>query len=441
MVKPPTFLRDERIGRDGLEQYYNQHLRGRHARQLVQLEAGKGYQPVGESRKAVNGETLSLTIDLDFQRQVERILAEAVERLEKDKEFRDLRDQGLRLGATAVVMDPHTGRLHAMASLPNYNPNDVREKYGDWLKDPLRPLQNKAIAERYPPGSTLKPFTGLAALMEGAIDRRTQVNCTGVVMLKGARFRCLNRQGHGNMDLMQALEASCNPFFYHAGEETGDVRLVRRLHQFGMGAKTGIDLPKESAGGLPRDVLVRGKHVPLGETYYMAIGQGFVTATPLQIAVAFAALANADDTGAHMVRPHLLEGGPWSELDEPRATFAVDPKQLALVREGMWRVVQGEHGTGRRADLRPWDPGLEMAGKTGSAEYEVALPGPLGRMKVGKLSHAWMAAYAPFDKPEVVVVVLVPAGNRGGATCAPILRDILRAFFELPETPLEDALG
>jgi penicillin-binding protein 2 len=274
------------------------------------------------------------------------------------------------------------------------------------------------------------------------------------MLLGGARFTCLGR--HGNIDLETALMHSCNMYFYHAGEALGGRRLYEWYARFGMGLKTGIDMAGESGGILPKNAFTR-RGWATGNTYHMAIGQG-IAVTPLQMAVTYAALANAAGNTAQIVRPHLLippveppetpEAEALAEeamrLDRPLAEILIDREALAMVRQGMWEAVQGkpgtdELGTGRLAAFPDGHGGflLEIAGKTGTAEWSR----PVGGRVVKQTSHVWFAGYAPFDRPELVVLVLLPeAGIGGGSLCAPIAKDLIRMWFNVPDPGLDQVV-
>ncbi|MDR1744806.1 MAG: hypothetical protein LBS30_03530, partial [Planctomycetota bacterium] len=326
--------------------------------------------------------------------------------------------------------------------------------------DPAKPLINRAFSGIYPPGSVVKPLVGIAALAEDAVMPGQRFHCDKVLMLGGARFTCLGR--HGDLDLESALMHSCNMYFYHAGEALGGRRLYEWYTRMGIGHKTGIDIAGESGGILPKNAYTR-RGWATGNTYHMAIGQG-IAVTPLQIAVAYAAMANAGGDVARIVRPHLLippktdpetpEAEALAEeamrLDQPVAEIMLDREALSIVRQGMWEVVQGkpdtgELGTGRLAAFPDGHGGflLEMAGKTGTAEWSRNV----GGRAIKQTSHVWFACYAPFDRPELVVVVFLPeAGIGGGSLCAPIAKDLVRMWFNVPDpaadqTDAEDALG
>jgi len=445
------YLRNEMVGRSGVEQYYNQTLRGRHACRYLRLDRPDPHGPrvltaVGTRGQVKNGTDIALTIDLDVQRKVRDTLRVALagpQGAAEEERFRHLlgpaqlnspagigwerhRDRNYYRGV-CVLMNPTNGRIYALVSYPDFDPNRLHEDFRELHADPRQPLYNHAIAGEYPPGSVFKPVVGLGALMEGSIGASTQFDCAGEIFLGTHRYICMHRAHHGPVDVRDALMLSCNIFFYHAAEALGPRRLYSWAWGLGLGHRTEVDLAGERPGHLPHEAYT-GRGWAKGNTYHIGIGQGPITVTPLQMAVAFSAIAN----GGRIVQPHVVHGDP--ALDQPRAELGLDPEHLRTIREGLWRVVQGpedtdafRHGTAERAGRIP---GLEYAGKTGSAEWQKS-----------KDTHAWFACYAPFEKPEVVCVVLVPEGKYGGSTCAPIARRILMDFFDIQETEEDSAIG
>jgi len=437
------FLPDARVGRSGLEEHYNDLLRGRHALRewvLDRPEAGAPRRrvPARMPVRPRDGTDITVSLDLRLQRRVEDLLAEAVRRLSRLSE-----NAGLPVAASAVVMDVHTGRLPALASFPGFDPGRLRTDFPLLAADPAGPLRHHAVNDHFAPGSVVKPLVALAALESGRWDPDEACECEGSVWVGsrlvdgrrvgGRKVRCLNRAGHGSLDVRHALMVSCNPAFIQLAERVGSPDLYETFRRFGFGRRTGVDLAGEAPGLLPRSAYTR-QGFSAGDLANLALGQGYLAATPLQVAVAFAALANADAAGARLVRPHLAVPGPdWTgpdaRLDMPRATAPVSPEALRVVRDGLYMVVQGDgaqRGTGRTAAFigEPGGRGMPVAGKTGSAEIDARRDTDRRRH-----SHAWFAAYAPADRPRVVVVVVVEWGDLGGETCGPLVKEILRAYF------------
>ncbi len=449
MIKTQGYFANEAVGRGGLEQWYNQALRGKHKLQRLrltrdQVSGRRRFEPKGEVEHAVNGTDIRLSMRLDIQRQAFEIMEKHIKQVAKKHDV--VANNWIESGV-AILMDPRNGRIHALVSLPSYDPNTFNRDFNKLRDDPAKPLLDRALAGIYPPGSVVKPIVGLAALSENAIMPGERFNCERVMMLGGARFTCLGL--HGEIDLETALMHSCNIYFYHAGERLGGRNLYQWYTRTGLGHRTGIDVAGEAAGILPRAAYTR-RGWATGNTYHMSIGQGLAV-TPLQIAVAYCALANADGNVMRIVRPHLLIpparqpetpeeealANEAMELDQPLAEIMIDRDALNTVREGMWQVVQGrpetyELGSGRLAAFPIPGGGflMEIAGKTGTAEWSQVVNGVVRK----QISHVWFAGYAPFDRPEVVVVVMMPeAGGGGGGTCAPIAKDLLRMWFNLPD--------
>ncbi len=452
MIQTQGYLANEIVGRGGLEQWYNQALRGRHKLQNLRLARDektgrRRFEPKGEVEKARNGQDIRLSLRLDIQRKAYDILADHMKKVQQ-------RQPNWTPSGVAVLMNPRNGRLHALVSLPSYDPNTFNRDFARLAADPALPLLDRALAGIYPPGSVVKPTVGLAGLTEDAIMPGQRFECDRVLMLGGQRFTCLGR--HGFLDLEGAIMHSCNIFFYHVGEALGGRRLYEWYTKTGLGRKTGIDVAGEHQGLIPRAAYTR-QGWSTGNTYHMAIGQGFAV-TPIQMAVNFSLLANAAGNVGRIVKPHLLIPSPDPQtpeeealaqeaalLDLPQSEMLIDPEAMATVRQGMWEAVQGkpgteEYGTGMLAAFpNPRDPDsflLEHAGKTGTAEWSQVV----GGRTVKQTSHVWYAGYAPFDRPEVVVVVFLPeAGIGGGALCAPIAKDLLRMWFNLPSDVREGA--
>ena len=288
------------------------------------------------------------------------------------------------------------------------------------MLDPDTPLVNRVIQGQYAPGSLFKLVMATAALEEGVVTPSTTFYCSGAVTLYGAERHCLGN--HGFVDLHKALQKSCNVYFYQVGVRLEIERIARYAKLMGLGAPTGVDLPHETGGLIPTpEWKQRTQKLPwyAGETVSVAIGQGQVLVTPLQVARLAALVAN----GGRLVQPHLVrvQGGTPTEWSEPQQ-LRLKPETLAFVKEGLRAVV--ESGTGHRADI----PGLEVCGKTGSAQVvtsERLKRGP----SAGILPHAWFLAFAPKDHPRIALAVLVEHGGAGAAAAAPVAREILSAFF------------
>lgn len=395
------FYLPEMIGRAGIEAYYNTYLTGTCGERLIQVDS-RGYKHAvweGEKRVA-SGKDLNLTLDVKIQRVLERIL------------------RGWR--GAGVVVDPRNGEVLALASAPIYDPNAFTPVLspGIWKRlstDPARPLLNRAIQGRYAPGSTFKPITAIGALASG-IDPDAEFDCTGTFVLGKMRLRCWDTYGHGPIALRKAIEQSCNVYFCAIGNLIGYNPIYHEAEKLGLGRATGIDLPNEVSGLLPTEEWKRSRlrdEWRPGDTCHIAIGQGLLLTTPLQMAMATAAIANRGT----LYRPHLNRAIPPEAVRE----MAWDPEHIALVREGMHDVAT--IGTGKRVHVR----GLDAAAKTGTAEVDI---GGVRR------KNTWVTAFAPFDNPMVALAIMVEDGTSGGLTVAPMAHDVLAAIFgEADEEP------
>ncbi len=407
------------IGKFGIEKRLEADLRGKGGGQQIEVDAlGKRLRVLGEV-EARAGKSLVLSIDLDLQQKTEEIL--------DGKE------------GAIVVLDVRTGEVLAMVSRPGFNPNLFARgiKAGEWrslIEDPLRPLNNRAVQGQYPPGSTFKIIMATAALEKGVVAPATRFFCGGGLPFGGRVFRCWKRGGHGSVDLRQAIAQSCDVYFYQVGQRLGIHAIAEYARQFGLGRLSGIDLDHEAPGIIPDPAWKKqllGAPWYAGETLSVVIGQGYVTATPLQMAMATAAVAN----GGTVYRPHVVKrvlnevGETIREyLPEVLNTTGVKPQTLQLVRDGMFDVVNGARGTGKKAQL----PDILVAGKTGTSQVIAGTRGKGTVMPRQYRDHAWFVAFAPTDAPEVAVACLLEhAGQGGGAAAAPVVREVLDAYFHI----------
>ena len=414
LLRMPSF----RIGKNGLEKQYDQQLRGSAGES--QLEVNSFGRTIRELSREDGrpGEDLVTTLDIGLQ-------AYAQQRLSSE------------LAGAAVVMDVFTGDILTLASTPSYDPAAFYRglSSAQWralTTDEYRPLTNKALAGEYAPGSTFKMITALAALDAG-VDPRGTVYCNGVTRLGTARFHCWKREGHGAMDMANALKNSCDVYFYEVARRAGIDGIAAMARLFGLGAATGLDIPGERGGLIPDSAwkeAAMGVRWQPGETLVAGIGQGFVSATPLQLCVMTARIAN----GGKSVLPRLKRG-PGTEFanDDGAPRFepiALSPGHLRLVQEGMNLVTNGERGTayGSRIEI----PGMEMAGKTGTSQVRRITMAERQRGVVKnedlpwkQRDHALFVAFAPAHAPRDACTVVIEHGGGGSKVAAPIARDIL----------------
>lgn len=408
--EPYHYYLPEMTGRSGLEKSLDEDLRGEAGGRLLRVDATGFRRFDSGQREPRSGEDVQLTIDMNVQALAEDALGE--------------------VPGSVVVIDPQNGDVLAMASRPGFDPNNFvpRISAEQWKllnEDPEFPLINRCVAGGYAPGSTFKPVTALAGLGAGTAQPADVHSCPGYFQLGRTTFRCWNHSGHGPLVMRQALERSCNVYFFHVGLQTGVERIAEEARGFGLGRKTGIELDYEVAGNVPdtawkRRTLRDGWRD--GDTCNMSIGQGALVVTPLQMASLTATLAN----GGRVYRPRLVRGArmPGERVFTEHPPELVremnwKPEDIALVRNGMRDVVNGAWGTARKVAL----PEVVIAGKTGTAEF--------GR-KDEKKRHAWMIAFAPFDHPRYAIAMLVDEGVSGGETAAPRMLKLLTGLFAAP---------
>ncbi len=405
--EPFHFYLPEVSGRSGLEKTLDSYLRGEAGGRLLRVDV-TGYRRYDfKQREPKPGRDVMLTLDMRVQALAEKVL-------------------GNDAGA-CVVIDPQNGDVLALASNPGFDPNDFipgisPARWKELNDDPRKPMVNRAVAGGYAPGSTFKPVTALAGLESGRCRADDVYSCPGYFTLGKVTFRCWFHPGHGALTLQQAIERSCNVYFFHMGLTMGQDRLAEMARRMGLGAKTGVELDAEVAGLVPDDAWKRREVRDAwrdGDTCNVSIGQGALVTTPLQMAMLTSVVAN----GGRLYRPRLLRGVRESEDDE----FVLQPPELLremnwapanidLVRQGMRDVIGGSRGTARRVAL----PGIAIAGKTGTAEF--------GRKEERK-RHAWMIAFAPFEAPRYAVALLVDEGISGGETAAPRVRELLQGLL------------
>lgn len=404
------------IGKTGIERSYENELHGKVGYEQVEVNAQGRILRVLDRTPPVPGRNLRLTLDVSLQR-------EAMAALEGER-------------GAIVAIDPRNGEVLALVSNPSFDANlfvdGIRpEIYKALRNSPDRPLFNRALTGQYPPGSTIKPFVGLAGLESGLREVRDTSWCPGWFSLPGSshRYRCWKKHGHGHMDLRSAIVQSCDVYFYELAHDLGIERLHDFMVKFGFGEKTGIEIGPEGRGNMPsRDWKRRAYGQPWypGETVITGIGQGAVLTTPLQLASATAMLANH---GVHHT-PHLLQQVSDPINGKTMRTYEVQNSQLSLGREADWQkieqamrdVVHGDRGTARRIGL---DAGYEIAGKTGTAQVIGIAQGEQYKEDlVPKVyrDHALFIAYAPVESPRLAVAIIVENAGSGSSAAAPIAR-------------------
>ena len=403
------------VGKAGIERQYNDILTGTDgSRRIVVNTYGAEMATLDES-PPVSGRNLRLTLDSDLQTIAEQGFQE---------------DNG-----ALVALDPRTGEILALVSRPSFDPNlfatgITNEDWSRLMNDPNLPLINRSIQAQLAPGSVYKILMSAAALESGTATPETTFYCPGGSSFYGRYFRCWNTRGHGRVNLHQAIVHSCDVFFYNLGKNLGVDLIADYSTQFGLGHRTGIDLPHEQSGTVPSPQWkerVFGERWYPGETISLAIGQGALTVTPLQIAYSIGGIAS----GGYFARPHLVSTdelaaqGRWLPSDPDGAVrVALAEETVAAVTDALYGVVN-EGGTGGRARI----PGLDVGGKTGTAQVASLATTRSGGGDESLKDNAWFVGLAPRRNPEIVVVVLYQSGEHG-SLAAPLARDVIKAYFD-----------
>lgn len=411
VLKLPGF----RIGKTGLEKSYDQILRGKAGSSEMEVNViGREVRQL-DQKDSIEGERISLSIDAELQRFCQTKLSEYK-------------------SASAIIMDAHSGAVYAMASYPSFDPNlftrGIRaEQWEELLANPAFPLNNKAISGQYPPGSTFKMVTAMAALEQNVANATTSVFCKGSYELGRSKYHCWKLSGHGNMHLSSSLMESCDTYFYKLSTEIGIENIGSMARKLGLAQKYNFDLSEEREGLMPSPKWKQDRHGQPwrpGDTIIASIGQGYILSTPLQLAVMTARLTN----GGKAVQPWLV-GYVGDKKIHPDSWPSLDLNQdhLALVKEGMDRVVNDKEGTAYGSMIK--EEGMEMGGKTGTAQVkrinraERAMGIMNEDLEWKYRHHALFVGYAPLDNPRYVCSVVVEHGGGGSAVAAPIARDLL----------------
>jgi penicillin-binding protein 2 len=417
MEENPDYLMTDYIGKNGLEYSYEKWLRGKHGQHQVEVDSNGNIKEDLGIVNPVLGDELHLHIDAGLQRKADEVLKKI---LEENKDA---------TGASLVAINPQNGGVLALVNLPSYDNNLFargisKEDYGSLVQDKRKPMLNRAVSGEYPPGSTFKPFVASAALEEGVVTEDTSINCPGLISVGSWKFP--DWKTHGVTDIKKAIAESCDVFFYAVGGGWNNIpglginRIKKYAEFFGMGNLLGIDLPWEAEGNIPGEHWKFGKFGEkwyIGDDYHCAIGQGFITTTPLQLATATAAVAN----GGKLYRPQVVDylvdqEGNQRELNpEILNEKFVSKKNIEIVREGMRETVAGGNGSARQlGELE-----TATAGKTGTAQFG----------NEDKL-HSWYISFGPYENPEIAMVVLIEGGGEGHDWAVPATKEIYKWYFE-----------
>lgn len=418
--KNPGYRMGDLIGKAGAEKAWETRLRGVPGGQQIEVDALGRKLRVLTRVPQTQGHNMVLSVDRRLQLFTEQLMEE---------------HEG-----SVVVMKPDTGEILAMVSKPTFDPNVFargirRDEWRQLTNDKLKPLNNRAIQGQYPPGSTFKIVTAAAALEEGAVTPFTRIFCGGSYAFANRTFRCWKKGGHGSVDLHRALVESCDVYFYQVGVKIGVDAIAEYSHRFGLGEVTGISLDHEKPGLIPSTEWKRARfNEPWfqGETLSVAIGQGYVLATPLQMANVIATVAN----GGTRYRPHFvrrIDDAAGEVVEEIRpevvGNAGLRKSTLLQIREALRDVVNAPNGTGKKARL----PNIDVGGKTGTSQvFKMGKQTKTHHMARHLRDHAWFVAFAPVDAPEIAIAVLIEhAGGGGGAMAAPIAHDVADFYFAL----------
>ncbi len=414
------------IGKYGVEYEWETYLKGVDGGRQIEVDAlGREIKSL-RSVDPFPGSNVVLTIDLGLQKVAEEA-------------YQD------KMGAL-IAMEPKTGRILALVSQPSFDPSIFArgvssEEWKALIDHPFHPLQNKGIQGQYPPGSVFKIVTAIAGLETGAITPQTQITCTGAFPYGNREFRCWKEKGHGTLNLHQALVYSCDVYFYQVGLKVGVDAIAHYAAELGLGRKTGIDLPHEKGGTVPSTAWKKRRFgVPWysGETLSVAVGQGYLNTTPLQLASLISAVAN----GGKLYVPQVVERvediyGVTVKAYPPKEKGRANISEMTLriIQEALLGAVNEPGCTGGAAALKQ----VKVAGKTGTAQVVRMASdfkrGEMNRLPVKFRDHAWFVAYAPFEDPQIAVSVLVEHGGYGGAAAAPIAKRVIARYFNLDLGP------
>ncbi|MEW6416749.1 MAG: penicillin-binding protein 2 [Nitrospirota bacterium] len=398
-VPPDAF-----IGQWGIEKILDESLRGSPGKRVIEVNALGREIRLLQVKPPVKGEDITLSLDINLHKEAERAFGE-------------------KAGAL-VAIKPGTGEILGMLSKPSFDPNLFAKgiSYEEWkalTHDKKNPMLNRALQSQYPPGSTFKIVTAIAALEEGVITPTTKVDCRGGITYGRWHFGCWRKHGHGVVSLHRAIVESCDTYFYEAGKRLGIDKIYDYATSLGLGRKTGIELVRERQGLIPNtNWKLENKKLPwfLGETFNTAIGQGYVAATPLQLAVMTSTIANGGD----LYKPTLIKDAPPIILGKAKAR----PETLEIIKKGLSGVVNEPSGTGWAARSQI----MSIGGKTGTAQV-VAIKRDSQSLPEKFRDHAWFVAFAPVEQPEIALAVFVEHGGHGGGAAAPIAKRAIEGYM------------
>jgi penicillin-binding protein 2 len=398
-IPPDTF-----IGQWGVELLFDKSLRGTLGKRVIEVDALGREIRLLQEKPPIKGKDITLSIDINLQEEAEKAFGE-------------------KAGAL-VAIKPDTGEILGMVSKPSFDPNLFAKgiSYDKWIaitQDKKNPMLNRALQSQYPPGSVFKIVTAIAGLEEGVISPETKVDCRGGIDYGRWHFGCWRKQGHGVVSLHRAIVESCDVFFYEVGKRLGIDKIYDYATNLGLGKKTGIELEREKQGLIPNAKWkLENKKQPwfLGETFNAAIGQGYVAVTPIQLAVMTSIIAN----GGNLYRPTLIKDA--QPIISGKVKIRSDT--FEIVKSGLFGVVNEPGGTGWAAKSQL----MSIGGKTGTAQV-VAIKRNSQYLPEKFRDHAWFVAFAPVEKPEIALAVLVEHGGHGGGAAAPIAKRAIEGYM------------
>lgn len=410
------YLPIDYLGKTGVENFWENEMKGLSGKKQIEVDALGKERKIISQESGQDGHNLVLSVDIELQKKLEESVAGALRKLHLNQ-------------ACAVALDPNNGEILALVSLPSYNNNDftrglTQAEYQKIAEHPGQPLFNRCLSGEYPSGSVIKPVVAAAALEEKIINENTSFLSVGGIKIDQWFFPDWKTGGHGLTNVRSAIANSVNTFFYYISGGYQDFtglgldRLVKYEKLFGLGAQTGIDLLGEASGFLPTKewkLEAKGERWYIGDTYHLAIGQGDILVTPLQVAGYTAVFAN----GGTLYRPHLIkqildnQDRLIGEIEnKPIRDKAVSGKNIEIVRQGLRQTVT----SGSAQDLQAVS--VPVAGKTGTAQWSTVKP-----------PHAWFTGFAPYDKPKIVITILIEQGGEGSAIAVPIAKEVLDWYF------------
>lgn len=432
--KYPNVKSGDFIGRYGVEKSFENYLQGKRGGRQIEVDANGRTIKVLKTVEPVTGFDLKMTIDFDLQQTAEKMLEE-------------------KHGAV-VALDPNTGDVLVMASAPSFDQNDFvggisSKKWKALMSDRGKPMTNKAIQGEYPPASTYKIITSIAALEEKQIDLHSSAFCPGYYKYGNRVYRCWNKHGHGEVSVIEAIAQSCDVFYYQAGDKVGVDTLAKYAMGCGLNKKTGIQLEDERKGLIPTSSWKKKRfNEPWhrGETLSISIGQGYDLVTPLQMAVFIAAVGN----GGTLYKPRVVsaiessQGNVVKDIPvEISGKLPAGKKTLEIIQKGLFKVVEDDRGTAKKIRLKH----VKIAGKTGTAQVFSVKSGD--KLKTEHLDfylrdHAWFMCYAPAENPVIAIAVLIEHGAHGSTAAAPIAAALIGKYIndpsagEIVKTMMED---